>query len=366
VRLTTVSRAVGLRLARDLPTMAGGLPLLARGATITERYARALHEHGIRAVWVDDELSAGIEPAELLPEPERADGEARVRRAFEAARGAHASSRPLPAETVRDLEGVVAELAARAAACAGTTVVLRDVAPADRWAHRHPVNRAALGLLLADELFRRHGWVDSTGARQFERAGERLALLGLGLLLADVGNVRVPAEVLDRAGAPSAAEWALIRGHPEAGVARLSERSTSPRVADVVAQHHERHDGSGYPHGLTGAEIHQFAAIAAVADVYAAATAERPDRPAHPSDVGAGIVRDGAGTAFHPEVVEVFRRVVVPYPPGTEVELADGRVGVVAEVERATPHAPVVRFAEAGGAAHRRVDTRTDLAPPSG
>jgi HD-GYP domain-containing protein (c-di-GMP phosphodiesterase class II) len=365
VRLTAVSRAVGLRLARDLPTMGGGLPLLGRGATISERYVRALTQHGIHAVWVEDELSTGIEPVELLPEPERGDGEARMRGAFEAARAAFASSRPLPAETLRDLGGLVAELAARATACAGAVVDLHDVAPAERWTHRHPVNRAALGLLLGGEVFRRHGWVDSTGARQFERIGDRLALLGLGLLLADIGNVQVPAGVLDRPAAPSDLEWARIRGHPEAGVARLSERSTSPRVADVVAQHHERYDGSGYPHGLRGAEIHQFAAIAAVADVYAAATAERPYRRAHPAHAGVAIVRDGAGTAFDPEVVEVFRRVIVPHPPGTEVVLAGGRVGVVAAVEPATPYAPLVRFAGADGrvADERRVDTRSELAP---
>jgi HD-GYP domain-containing protein (c-di-GMP phosphodiesterase class II) len=363
VRLIAVERAVGLRLARDLPGMGGGLPLLGRGATISERYVRALTQHGIRSVWADDELSAGIEPAELLPEPERADGEARMRRAYEAARAAFAASRALPAETLHDLAELVSELVDRATACTGAVVVLNDVAPAERWTHRHPVNRTALGLLLATELFRRHGWIDSTGARQFERAGERLALLGLGLLLADVGNVEVPAAVLDRAGAPSDGEWALIRRHPEAGVARLSHRSTSPRVAGVIAQHHERYDGSGYPHALRGDEIHQFAAIAAVADVYAAVTAERPYRPAHPSHVGVGIVRDGAGTAFDPEVVDVFRRVVVPHPPGTEVALADGRVGVVIAVEPATPYAPVVRFAAAGGVAERRVDTRAELAP---
>jgi hypothetical protein len=358
VRLTPVSRAAGLRLARDLPTMAGGLPLLARGATVSERYVRALSEHGIRSVWVEDELSAGIAPVELLPEPERADAEARIRRVYERARGAYAMGRPLPSEALKDIAGVAGELAALVAKAAGAAVVLHDVAPADRWAHRHPVNRTAVGLLVAAELFRHHGWIDSTGARQFERTGERLALLGVGLLLADVGNVAVPAEVLNRAGAPSDSEWAQIRRHPEVGAALLPPRSTSPRVASVVLDHHERHDGGGYPRSVHADEIHQFAAIAAVADVFAAATAERPYRPARPAAEGVAIVLDGAGRAFDREVVESFRRVVLPHPPGTEVRLADGRAGVVAAVEPGAPSTPLVRLSDG----ERRVNARTELA----
>jgi HD-GYP domain-containing protein (c-di-GMP phosphodiesterase class II) len=358
VRLTPVSRAAGLRVARDLPKMPGGLPLLARGATVSDRYVRALVGHGIRRVWVEDELSAGIDPPELLPEPERATAEAAVRRVHEAARAAHASSRALPADALRELSSVTAELVALAAAAAGTTVGLTDIAPAERWTHRHPVNRAAVGLLLATELFGRHGWIDATGARQFERAGERLALLGLGLLLADVGNVAVPPEILNRPGPPSDAEWALIRRHPEAGVALLPPRSTSPRIADVVSDHHERAGGTGYPRGLRGEDIHQFAAIAAVADVFAAMTAERPYRPALPPRAGFDAVVQGAGTAFDSEVVSVFRHVVAPHPPGTEVVLADGRAGVVTAVDARTPSVPVVRFADG----ERRVDTRTELA----
>lgn len=358
MRLTPVSRAAGLRLARDLPTMAGGLPLLARGATVSERYARALTQHGIRSVWVEDELSAGIAPVELLPEPERADAEASVRRLAEQARGAYAAGRPLPAEALKDVAGVAGELAALVSKAVGAAVVLHDIAPADRWAHRHPVNRTAVGLLLAAALFRHHGWIDSTGARRFDRAGERLALLGVGLLLADVGNVAVPVEVLNRPGPPIDSEWAQIRRHPEVGAALLPPRSTSPRVASVVLDHHERRDGGGYPRGLRAEEIHQFSAIAAVADVFAAATAERPYRPALSAADGVGIVLDGAGRIFDREVVESFRRVVLPHPPGTEVQLADGRVGVVAAVEPGAPSTPLVRLPDG----ERRVNAGTDLA----
>jgi HD-GYP domain-containing protein (c-di-GMP phosphodiesterase class II) len=359
VRLTSTGGAVGLPLARDLPTTAGGLPLLARGAIVSERFRRALEDQGIRAVWVEDELSAGIVPPELLSEADRADAETRVRAALSSARGAVASSRPLPAATVADLEALARTLVARARAPAGTTVALDDLAPAGRYLHRHPVNSAALGLLVARALFQRHGWADYRGTRQFDRIDERLALLGLALLLKDIGNAAVPADVLHKPGPLDDRERAMVRRHVDAGVELVSSRSISPRVVEVVADHHERHDGSGYPHGRVAAELHQFVAIAAVADVYAAATSERPHRRAAPAHAGVVLIADGRGTAFDPEVADVFRAVVAPHPPGVEIALAHGRVGVVARVDRYQPHLLTVRLPGAGGPVEERVDART-------
>jgi hypothetical protein len=103
VRLTTISRAAGLRLARDLPAIgAGRVPLLRHGTVLTERYQRAVAEHGIHAVWVEDDLSAGIEPAQLMPEEVRTETAARVHQALESARDAFAGEQPLPPETLRD------------------------------------------------------------------------------------------------------------------------------------------------------------------------------------------------------------------------------------------------------------------------
>jgi response regulator RpfG family c-di-GMP phosphodiesterase len=360
VRLTGVARAVGLRLARDLPAGAGGAPLLQRGATITERYARALAQHGFNAVWVDDELSAEIEPRELLSETERADGARRVRAAREAARAAARASHPLPSVAAEELARLAAELVEIVDRAPEGGLVLHDIAPAAHHVTRHPVNATATGLLLARAVFRRHGWIDFAGTRRFEQVPERLRLLGLALLLMDVGTVTVPADVLSKPGALDARERALIRGHPETGAALLSAPSISPRVVEVVRDHHERVDGSGYPRRIHGPEIHQFAAIAAVADVYAAATSERPHRPAFAPDAGVGAIVDGRGTAFDPEVVDVFRRVVLPYPPGFDIVLHDGRAGVVARADPYEPHRLAVRVAEARGPVEVTVDTRGD------
>jgi len=71
-----------------------------------------------------------------------------------------------------------------------------------------------------------------------------------------------------------------MRGHPEAGVALLGTSTTSPLVTTVIRDHHERMDGSGYPRGVEGEDIHMFARVAAVADVYDAITSARPGRGA--------------------------------------------------------------------------------------
>ena len=344
MRLTPLTRAAGLTLARDLPpTGPGKIPLLRYGTVITPRFQLALQEHGIHAVWVEDPLSEGIEPDELLPEPVRAETAARVAGALDQARQAIGSSQRLATDALNDLRDVVALIAANIVDSPDAALCLGDLAAADQYTHRHSVDVTALGLLIARSYWRKEGWVDYQGRRRWDRIEERLAKLGLGLLLHDIGKMVVPAEVLNKPGKLDAQEWALMQTHPDAGVALLNSDTISPLVRSVVRDHHERFDGSGYPRGLSGEKIAEFPRIAAVADVYDAITSQRPYAPAAPPNVGVRIVSEGAGTAFDPTIVAVFRRLVLPYPVGTEVTLPDGRIGVVAVAEPDRPLEPVVR-----------------------
>jgi HD-GYP domain-containing protein (c-di-GMP phosphodiesterase class II) len=348
MRLTPLSRAVGHTLARDLPpTGPGRIPLLRYGTEITPRFAQSLQEHGIHAVWIEDGLSDGILPDELLPEPVRAATAAKVADALDEARDAIASSQAIGYDMLTELKDVVALIAANIAESPDAALFLGDLAGADQYTHRHSVNVTALGLVIARAYWRKEGWVDYTGRRRWDRVDERLAKLGMGLLLHDIGKMVVPAEVLNKPGKLDAEEWALMKTHPDAGVALLDSATIGPLVRSVVRDHHERFDGSGYPRGLPGDELGEFPRIAAVADVYDAITSQRPYAAAEPPHVGVRVIADGAGTAFDPGVVGVFRRLVMPYPVGTEVTLPDGRVGVVAEVDPDRPYAPLVRT-EAG------------------
>jgi HD-GYP domain-containing protein (c-di-GMP phosphodiesterase class II) len=136
----------------------------------------------------------------------------------------------------------------------------------------------------------------------------------------------------------------VMRTHADIGAQMLQSNAYSPLVRAVVREHHERWDGKGYPRGLAGHDISQLARIAAVADVYDAVTSHRPYSRAKPAHVGVEVIVSGSGTAFDPEVVEMFRRVVMPYPVGTELRMADGTVGVVASAEPGAPSRPLVRF----------------------
>lgn len=110
---------------------------------------------------------------------------------------------------------------------------------------------------------------------------DELAVLGMGAFLHDVGKANVPSSVLNKPGALSSDEWAVIRQHPSWGKESLSAAvDISPVVLDIVGQHHERLDGSGYPSGIKADGMHQYAKLVAIVDSFDAMTSERPYRPA--------------------------------------------------------------------------------------
>src|ERR671927_617498 len=123
-------------------------------------------------------------------------------------------------------------------------------------------------MLVGQRVFKEHGWIDHTGKRTWERRDRRLARLGLGLLLHDIGKLAIPTEILNKPGKLDEAEWELMRAHPRTGVEMLRSDLISPLVKVVVRSHHERWDGAGYPDARRGTEIHELARIAAVANTF--------------------------------------------------------------------------------------------------
>jgi HD-GYP domain-containing protein (c-di-GMP phosphodiesterase class II) len=345
MRLVGVRRLEpGTVLAKDVHTgRHGRAPLLVRGAVLDRRRIRSLERAGIFAVYVDDELGAGIDVPHALSEETRARATAALGTAIGKVRTEHPPS--LSPETVGELGEIAKLIADEIATCGDAVLALQDLAAADSYTLQHSIDVAAVGLLVARRLFYEVGWVDHRRQRRYDKIDDRLVQLGLGLLLHDVGKLIVPTEILNKPSPLDPDEWALVRRHPLAGLDLLAGADISSVTRSVIRSHHERWDGRGYPSGKAGDRIPQFARIAAVADVYDAMTSERPYSAARPPHEAWSHVVEGSGSAFDPEVVGVFRRVVAPYPPGSEITLADGRRGVVVSFPVPQLDRPRVRVA---------------------
>jgi putative nucleotidyltransferase with HDIG domain len=175
----------------------------------------------------------------------------------------------------------------------GTALLLGDVIEDDdHYTGEHSRGVVSLALDLADEL----------GVGAHERR-----LVEFGALLHDVGKIRVPKEIINKAGTLDDDEWAIMRGHTVEGQ-RMLDRvgGDMTEVGLIVRASHERWDGEGYPDGVAGNAIPLPARIVACADAWNAMTTDRPYRRALPADAALLELRAGAGSHFDPRVVDAL------------------------------------------------------------
>lgn len=139
--------------------------------------------------------------------------------------------------------------------------------------------------------------------------GQRIEGIRIGGLIHDIGKITVPAEYLARPGSLSEAEFLVIRAHPEVGHEIMKGVESPWPLSLMILQHHERLDGSGYPHGLKGDGILLEARILAVADVVEAMASHRPYRPALGLEPALAEIRAGRGVRFDARVVDACMRL---------------------------------------------------------
>lgn len=161
---------------------------------------------------------------------------------------------------------------------------------------------------------------------------DTIHLAGLGGILHDTGKALVPDEILNKPGRLTEAEFDIIKRHPRDGFDILSRTEGIGEIPlDITLHHHERVDGSGYPHRLNGDTISTLAKMAAIVDVYDAITADRCyHKGMAPTDALRKIF-EWSKYHFDPQLVQAFMRCVGIYPVGTLVLLESGKLGVVIE-----------------------------------
>ncbi|MFA7291760.1 MAG: HD-GYP domain-containing protein [Rhodocyclaceae bacterium] len=304
----------------------------------------SIRASSIKEVWID--ASKGIDSIEGVSreaseaEVERELGEAataaaptaqqRVSMRDEAARAARICAKSKQAVvsmfqearmgnavSAEDCAPLVEEISNSVLRNPGALISLARLKTADDYTYMHSVAVCALMIALA---------------RQLGLDEQQTRTAGLAGLLHDLGKALVPNEILNKPGKLTDDEFAIIKKHPELGHEALLQGSGVGDIAlDVCLHHHEKTDGSGYPHRLKSEEISLFAKMGAVCDVYDAITSNRPYKAGWDPAESLRKMAEWAKGHFDEAVFQAFVKSVGIYPIGSLVRLESGRLGVVTE-----------------------------------
>lgn len=172
---------------------------------------------------------------------------------------------------------------------------------------------------------------------------ELLLDLALSALLHDIGKVNIPPQILHKPGPLTPDEWVVMRRHPRLGAELLTERSgLSTPIMRGVYEHHERNDGSGYPHRLRGEQICLMGKIIAVADFYDSITSDRIYRGGTEPHLAVEQLIAESLSTYDGNTVGSFIRSLAVYPVGRIVVMDNGEIGRVLSYDHNVPHRPKV------------------------
>jgi putative nucleotidyltransferase with HDIG domain len=207
---------------------------------------------------------------------------------------------------------------------------LAQVKSRDEYTFQHSVSVAALAVAFG---------------RVLNLPRDEIRELALGGLLHDVGKARVPGRILNKPGKLDEAEFAVMKNHVVSTAELLGNvKGVSEIALNAAAQHHERYDGTGYPHGLKGDEISLHGQMLAIVDVYDAITSIRVYHNGMPPTEALRKLFEWGGSHFNPRLVEAFIKGIGIYPAGSLVRMESDRLGIVREVMPDRLLQPVVQI----------------------
>ncbi|QHW30654.1 HD-GYP domain-containing protein [Paenibacillus rhizovicinus] len=319
----------GMRLAKKIYSEEG-LVLLGADVELNQKLISRLYDCGIHYVYIQDPRTADLVVPDLISEETRHRALSEIRTNFrdlmDRPNRKSGVTYPYIGKSFRQIMGmVIDDLTGQKDAM----VMLMNMGIVDNYLFNHSLNVSVYTTVLGI-------------ANGYTR--DELMTLGLGAVLHDIGKTQISVHILKKHSGLTREEYEEMKRHAERGYYLLKDEPNIPLLAAHCAyQHHERLDGSGYPRGIKGNEIHEYAKWIGIVDSYDAMTTTRVYRnPLLPHEAVESLYA-GTGTLYEQRMLQLFRDKVAIYPLGIEVRLSSGESGVVVDINSSCPHRPVVR-----------------------
>lgn len=313
---------ISSRLAQAILS-SDGTVLLGKGVSLTQKYIERLKKMGIFSVYIIDERFPDLQFNDVISENTRMESINNTRKLTEQIKKGITIESPKVFQTINC---IMDDLLSQKE----ILINLADIRTYDSYTFAHSVNVCVLSLLIGSSL-------------QYNQI--KLRNLGIGALLHDLGKVHISSDLINK-DCLTEAEITQLQEHCHKGFLLLQkQRDFSILSAHVAYQHHERYDGKGYPQGLQGENIHEFARIVAIADTYDNMR-NKPNGKINLTHEIYEYLMASCYTLFDPLMITHFLRHLPPYPNGTIVLLNTKEKGIVVNQNIGCLIRPIVRIFE--------------------
>jgi putative nucleotidyltransferase with HDIG domain len=348
MRLLSIRQArPGMKLGRTIFTEDGKV-LLGSGMVLTERLIEGLRRSGVDSIYIDDPRTSDIVVEDLIRQETRQAAVEVIEKTVKQITNSNKLARKISVKEMglhfqQAFGSILDDLMRKE----HIVVHLTTISSHSPSLYHHSINVAVLAAAVGMSLgYNRYQLMD----------------LGVGAMLHDIGKVKLPAELLHKKERWNEEEMEIAKQHTMYGFDLLrKQRDISLLSAHVALQHHERLDGSGYPQGLKGKQIHEYAQIVAICDVYDSLTSPRPWRKRYMPQDALEYLMGAGGHLFEHHLIQAFRKHIAIFPLGSSVVLNTGEVGVVCKVDPDYCHRPMVRILKDGRGNDLRMPYEVDL-----
>ncbi|MFE5318778.1 HD-GYP domain-containing protein [Paenibacillus sp. NPDC056579] len=320
----------GMKLGRKIYSE-DGLTLLGERVELSQRLIQRLSEHGVDFVYIDDPRTNDISIQDMISDETRLKATSEIRSSFRRMmEGAVLRSTSNHLHLGKTFGNVMKMIIDDLSGHQDAMIMLTNICVMDDYLFQHSLNVCIYTTMLGME----YGY-----------SREELMTLGLGALLHDIGKTQVPLELLRKNSKLTDDEFTSIKRHTEYGFRILKDEPNIPLLAAHCAfQHHERLNGSGYPRGIVGTDIHEYARWIGLVDSYDAMTTHRVYRKAMLPHQALEILFTGTDTLYEKQKIELFRDKIAIYPIGVSITLSTGESGTVVGLNKMFPQRPIVRI----------------------